>query len=120
MARDPLADMADAPLFVVPRMLEALRTYRAASGFPGPEDDNPSGERARLDAALDELVDRLLAGIERHPTSFWVMAQLRPMFQSLEGTSGETRQQAKAELERLLRLLGIEGADGVLYFYLDR
>lgn len=28
MVRDPLRDVADAPLFIVPRVLEGLRGYR--------------------------------------------------------------------------------------------
>ena len=48
MSRDPFELVRDAPLFVVPRMLDQLRGYRAGAklaGLPGP---NPSAERERL------------------------------------------------------------------------
>ena len=48
MAEDPFRRVADAPLFVVPRMLEALHAFRAGPG---------------LDAELVQLMDIL--GIER-------------------------------------------------------
>jgi len=61
MARDPLAHVVDAPLFIVPRVLDGLRAYRARA---------PSG-------LLVALADTLLAGIEAHPTKFWVLRQFQ-------------------------------------------
>ncbi|MBW8898442.1 MAG: hypothetical protein JF619_10105 [Massilia sp.] len=49
MAEDPFRRVADAPLFVVPRMLEALRAFRAKPG---------------LEAELEHVADRLIAGVE--------------------------------------------------------
>ena len=96
MARDPLADVVDAPLFIVPRVLDGLRAYRAAS---------PSGAR---------LVDTLLAGIEAHPTKFWVMQQFQKSLAAQGGGDTATRDLVIGELEQLMDVLGIRSSDGVL------
>ena len=88
MARDPLANVVDAPLFIVPRVMDALRAYRASAppGAPG------------------ALADTLLAGIEAHPTKFWVMQQFQKSLEQVDG----------GELEKLMDILGIASSDGVL------
>lgn len=95
MARDPLSGVIDAPLFVVPRVLERLRAYRAS---------------AKPAAEVDALLERLLAGIEAHPTKFWVMKQFQ---RTLEG-AGNDDAGMRTELEKLMDILGIRSSDGVL------
>ena len=88
MARDPLANVVDAPLFIVPRVMDALRAYRVSA---------PPG-------APVALADTLLAGIEAHPTKFWVMQQFQKSLEQVDG----------GELEKLMDILGIASSDGVL------
>ena len=114
MARDPFERVEDAPLFIVPRVLERLRAWREAQ-----QPDDPAGapcpaERARLAAELVALGDRLLVGVERHPTRFWVSRQFRQTLDALDGECAETRAQVRGELERLMDILGIGSSDGVL------
>jgi hypothetical protein len=73
MARDPMAGVKDAPLFIVPRVLEGLRAFRDGPKLADLPGVNPSPERERLAVALDDLATRLLAGVEAHPTKFWVL-----------------------------------------------
>lgn len=96
MARDPLADVVDAPLFIVPRVLDGLRAYRAAS------------------TSVARLVDTLLAGIEAHPTKFWVMQQFQKSLAAQGGGDTATRDLVIGELEQLMDVLGIRSSDGVL------
>lgn len=98
MARDPLANVADAPLFIVPRVMDALRAYRASA---------PPG-------ALDALAATLLAGIEAHPTKFWVMLQFRKTLESIGDGEAAARDHLGGELEKLMDILGIDSSDGVL------
>ncbi len=102
MARDPLANVVDAPLFIVPRVLDGLRAYRA-----GPKPDG-------LSRLLDALMDTLLAGVEAHPTKFWVMRQFQNTLDAVDAANAEAREQAGKELERLMDILGIRSSDGVL------
>ena len=93
---DPLADVVDAPLFIVPRVLDGLRAYRAGS---------PSVAR---------LVDTLLAGIEAHPTKFWVMKQFQKTLERVGDEDAAARDLVGGELEKLMAILGIDSSDGVL------
>jgi len=118
MRRDPFALVRDAPLFVVPRMLDQLRGYREGAklaGLPGP---NPSAQRERLAAELDGLAERLLAGIEAHPTKFWVLKQFQRSLEAVREEDAGAREHVGEELERLLAILGIDSTDGVLTHYL--
>jgi hypothetical protein len=101
--RDPLADVADAPLFIVPRVLDALRAYRARAKFG----DDPVAR-----ALLDALLDSLLAEIAHHPTESWVMRQFQKTLEQAAGTGA--RERLAGELEVLMGILGIRSSDGLL------
>ena len=93
MARDPLRDVADAPLFIVPRVLEGLRGYR------------PRLEGLAA-AEFEHLRGRLLEGIEGHPTRFWVLKQVQKSREAVEGEDISARKQFNAALEALLTIVG--------------
>jgi hypothetical protein len=118
VSRDPFELVRDAPLFVVPRMLQQLRAYRDGAklaDLPGP---NPSAERERLASELDALAERLIAGIEAHPSKFWVLKQFQRSLEAVREEDTEAKEHVGAELERLMAIVGIGSADGVLAYYL--
>jgi len=118
MSRDPFELVQDAPLFVVPRMLEQLCAYREGAklaDLPGP---NPSAERERLALELNGLADRLIAGIEAHPSKFWVLKQFQGSLEAVQEEDTEAREHFGTELERIMDIVGIESSDGVLTWYL--
>ena len=93
MVRDPLRDVADAPLFIVPRVLEGLRGYR------------PRLEGLAA-AEFEHLRGRLLEGIEGHPTRFWVLKQVQKSREAVEGEDISARKQFNTALEALLTIVG--------------
>ena len=93
MAHDPLRDAVDAPLFIVPRVLEGVRGYR-----PGLE-----GLAA---AEFERLRGRLLEGIEGHPTRFWALKQVQKSRDVVEGQDLAIRKQFDAALKELLAIIG--------------
>jgi hypothetical protein len=66
--------------------------------------------------ALDELVDTLLAGIEAHPTKFWVMRQFQDTLERVANQDAQARALVGDALEKLMALLGLDSSDGVLGF----
>jgi hypothetical protein len=104
MAEDPFRWVRDAPLFIVPRTLDALRAFRARPGL--------ADELARV-------VDRLIDGVAAHPTKFWVLKQFQPALEAVRDEGAEARGRLGVDLEELMDMLGIESSDGLLTFYLD-
>ncbi len=120
MAGDPFEFVRDAPLFIVPRTIEQLRAFcdgPKLADLPGP---NPSPERERLAVALDDLATRLLAGIEAHPTKFWVLKQFQQSLETMQKEDAGTREHVGTELERLMDIVGIDDSDGLVAYYLAR
>jgi hypothetical protein len=118
MARDPMAAVKDAPLFIVPRVLAGLRAFRDGPKLADLPGVNPSPERERLAVALDDLAARLLAGVEAHPTKFWVLKQFQESLESVREEDAEAREHFAAELDRLMAILGIDSSDGLVTYYL--
>jgi hypothetical protein len=118
MARDPMAMVKDAPLFIVPRVLEGLRAFRDSPKLADLPGANPSPERERLAVALDDLATRLLSGVEAHPTRFWVLKQCQASLESVREEDAEAREHFSDELDRLMSVLGIDSSDGLVTHYL--
>jgi len=95
MERDPLRDLVDAPLFIVPRVLEGLRA------FPAALDGAAAAEFARLRR-------RLLEGIEGHPTRFWVLRQVQKSLEALGSEDIESRRRFGVTLKELLAIIGTD------------
>ena len=115
---DPFEFVQDAPLFIVPRTLARLRAFRDGPKLADLPGVNPSPERERLAVVLDDLATRLLAGVEAHPTKFWVLKQFQESLETLRDEDTEAREHVGIELERVMDILGIASSDGVLTHYL--
>jgi hypothetical protein len=120
MHGDPFEFVQDAPLFIVPRTLAQLREFREGPKLADLPGVNPSPERERLAVVLDDLVTRLLAGVEAHPTKFWVLKQFQESLEMVREEDAEAREHLGTELERLMAIVGIEDSDGVVAYYLTR
>ncbi|MCC2962805.1 hypothetical protein LK540_20440 [Massilia sp. IC2-278] len=101
MARDPLRDAVDAPLFIVPRVLERLRSFRPAL----------DGEAL---AEFERLRGRLLEGIEGHPTRFWVLKHVQKAVEAVAGEDLETRKRFGVALKELLVIVGTDDVGVIL------
>jgi len=118
MTYDPLQDVEDEPLEVTSEVLSALHSYRAAEKaqlLPGVDTQE---ERAHLSHSLNELTDRLLAGIERNPSKLWVLTEFQRSLAAQEESDTEVREHFGMELAALMDIVGIQSSDGLLSWYL--
>lgn len=118
MSYDPLSDVADEPLAVSAEVLGALAVYRASPKLELLPGVDTTVEKQRLTPLLDDLADRLLAGINANPSKRWVMRQFQVTLERLQDEDTEAREHFGMELERLMDILGIDSSDGLLGYYL--
>jgi hypothetical protein len=96
----------------------SFRSLRAGAKFDDLPGYNTEQEQARCSALVDELIDRLLAGIEANPRKSWVLEQCLPTLKAACLEDTEARERFGPYLERILDILGIESSDGMFTFYL--
>lgn len=121
MGWDPIDDVVDEPLAVDDSTLEQLRSFRGEPKFPELHEDpeeNGVSERARLTAIFDELLDRLIAGIEQNPHKLWVMKEFQRAAEQVSYDDTEVREDFGGHLELIMDILHIESSDGLLTWYL--
>jgi hypothetical protein len=106
------------PLSIAAHNVEALRDLRRQDKFadlPGYETDQ---EKARCSDAVNELLDRLIAGVEANPRKSWVLEQFVPTLRAACKEDTEARERFGPYLEAVMDILGIDGSDGMLTYYL--
>jgi hypothetical protein len=118
MPYDPITEVVDERLVVDAAVLERIAIFRARSKLPLLPGVDPTEERERLSKILNELADKLLAGLTENPTKLWVMKVFQQALIPVEYEDTEGREHFGMELEQLMDVLGIESSDGLLNFYL--
>jgi hypothetical protein len=118
MTYDPLSEVIDESIAIDASVVEQLWTFRHAAKLTNLPGVDVTEERERLAKVLNDLVDRLLNGIEKHPTKLWVLKQFQPSLESVEGEDTEGREHFGMEIESIMEILGIESSDGLLSYYL--
>lgn len=107
MSYDPLSEVIDEPLTVDPLILKQLQDYRLTSKLKHLPGIDVTEERDRLGRNLDDLVDRLLGGIEKNPTKRWVLAQFQLSLEAVAGEATEGRDHFSMEIELIMDILGV-------------
>ena len=118
MTYDPLEDVEDHPLDISDDVLVALKAFREKEKvclLPGVDTRD---ERRLLNQVLNDLVDRLLQGIQSNPSKLWTLAQFQESLLLLEQPDTEVREHFGMELEEIMDILSIESSDGLLSYHL--
>ena len=115
---DPLTFVVDAPLVIDKAVLERLAAFRRMEKFSDLPGTDTRVERARLTAVINRLTDRLVAGVEAHPSKRWVLAEFQRSLKLVAQEDTEAREQFGTALEALMDIVGIESSDGLLSAYL--
>jgi hypothetical protein len=119
MKYNPLSQVVDEPLQISDETVEKLSAFRQRDPklplLPGVD---VTDERARLSKIVNDLTDRIVAGIRVHPNKLWVLSEFQKSLELIEEEETEGREHFGLELERIMDILGIESSDGLLAFYL--
>lgn len=118
MNYDPLSEVSDAPIEIDESTLVKLRILRVIDKFDALPGENTTEEKSRLSAILNDLLDRLIAGVQANPAKLWVLTEFQHSLKLVENEDTEAREHFGVELESIMDVFGIESSDGLLAAYL--
>ena len=118
MAYDPLTEVVDEPLAIDQSTLDRLLIFKVADKLTDLPGADTGAERARLSAILNQLADRLIAGIAANPGKLWVLTEFQRALELVAQEDTEAREHFGTALEALMDIVGIESSDGLLSAYL--
>jgi hypothetical protein len=103
---------------VTAEMIGTLRELRAVGKFSDLPGSNTEDERVRCTAKVDELLDRIIAGLHQNPRKTWVFEQFVPTLRSASTEDTEARERFGPYLAGVMDAVGIESSSGLLDYYL--
>jgi hypothetical protein len=113
-----LAGTSDVQLRVTAATIEQLRALRSEPKFVDLPGAPAAQERVRFEPLLDALLDRLIDGIERHPSRDWVLQQMDAFVDDFHLEDTELRERCLDYIKRIFGILGIPDDDGAFRKYL--
>lgn len=118
MNYDPLSDVIDAPVEIDESTVTKLHILKAGEKFGSLPGEDTAAEKQRLTTVLNDLLGRLIVGVEANPTKLWVLTEFQHSLTLVEEEDTEGREHFGTELESIMDVLGIESSDGLLAAYL--
>ena len=118
MSYDPLHDVIDAPIEIDESTVIKLHILKMVEKFGSLPGENTADEKARLSTVLNDLLGRLINGVQANPTKLWVLTEFQQSLRLVESEDTEGREHFGTELESIMDVLGIESSDGLLGAYL--
>lgn len=115
---DPILSVIDHQLIVTDEVIKKLKAQRAKSKFESLPGVDTREERSRLSRVANELLDNLIAGVQKSPTKLWVMQQFQTTLVQVEYEDTEAREHFGEFLWVVMQALGIQSSDGLLSAYL--
>jgi len=98
--------------------IEQLRSLRGEPKFVDLPGTPAEQERKRFEPLLNSVLDRLIDGIEQHPSRDWVLEQLDPFIDRFHLEDTELRESCLAYIGRIFDILGIPNDGGTFRKYM--
>jgi hypothetical protein len=105
-------------LSVTSASIGQLRKLRKEPKFLDLPGSPAEQERKRFEPLLNALLDRLVEGIEQHPSRVWVLEQMDPFVEEFYLEDTELRESCLDYIERIFNILGIPDDDGAFRKYM--
>lgn len=106
------------PLRIDARTMADLKALRAEPKFLDLPGAPAVEERRRLESLINQLIDRLIAGVQANPTDAWVLAQMNPTVKAFHLEDTEARERCLNYIETIFRILGIPNDRGAFRKYM--
>jgi len=113
-----LGRTSDMPLSITSGRLEQLRKLRDEPKFVDLPGTPAEQERKRFEPLLDSLLDRLIDGVEQHPSRDWVLDQMEPFVDEFHLEDTELRESCLAYIGRIFDILGVSDDGGAFRKYM--
>ena len=104
-------------LVVGPETMSRLRELRREEKFAGNRIMTPK-EKVSMARTINSMLDRLVAGLEEHPTRDWVVAQIRPAVADFYLEDTEVREPCVLYVSAVFKILGLSGSKGAFREYM--
>lgn len=108
----------DAPLSITANTIQQLQALRQQAKFTDLPGEDTKAERDRNEGNLNELLDRIIAGISAHPNKRWVVLQMSPTVDKIYLEDTEARERFVDYLVQINNAVGILSTDGAFAFRL--
>jgi hypothetical protein len=108
----------DAPLSITANTIEQLQALRQQAKFTDLPGEDTKAERDRNEGNLNELLDRIIAGISVHPNKRWVILQMSPTVDKVYFEDTEARERFVDYLVQINNAVGISSTNGAFAFRL--
>ena len=106
------------PLRITEQEIQALSDLRLQDKFTDLPGYNTEQEKLRCSRAVNDLLDRLIAGVHKNPRKSWVLEQFVPTLRVACREDTEARERFGPYLERVMTIFSIESSEGMLTYYL--
>jgi len=113
------AESVSQPILISDTTFNELRDLRetskfhenSASFYPGAPNETT---RSRCEVALNALIERLIAGLQTHPSKQYVLQQFRITLASFQNEDSEEKDRLLLYLEQIMEIAGVLSSDGML------
>lgn len=92
MSYDALSEVIDEPLSVSLQTVQQLKRLRHSEKFANLPGIDTAEEQNRLSQLLNELLDRLIAGVLTNPSKLWVMREFQISLEAAQMEDTEARE----------------------------
>jgi len=108
----------DEPLSITASTVSQLQSLRHQTKFTDLPGEDSRAERTRNEGNLNELLDRLIAGISANPSKRWVILEMAPTVDRMYLEDTEAREHFVDYLVQINNILGISSTNGAFAFKL--
>lgn len=105
-------------LVVTSEVIASLKKLQQSETFADLPGVDPSIERLRMKTELDDLLTRLIRGLESNPRKSWVLAEFKPTVARIHLEDTEARERFVDYLQQILESLKIESTNGAFIRYM--